>query len=282
MLGVAGLLDLRQHVVEHLLVWLPEHDPGVDAGALAPGPLGLVVAQEEDAAVELVPCAVGVAVVHAPAHGGRRGQVEELVDVAAHEEVDVHHEDPLELHEFHAPELGEDLLEAVLLLREAQRAHTGIHVFNGPAVPELRKDLHVVCGHIFGVHADARMPRACPLQRVAQDHGAYQVVRRGTPEADQVCTLPARFLCRRRWLPSLGKVGVHRPLAIGAEAPPAVGPRGPGQPGLRRAPAEGRGLLHGGALQRRGIHQAPLPQPPLPCFPPTQQQLQPRQRGQSS
>mmetsp|Transcript_83679 Transcript_83679/g.249746 ORF Transcript_83679/g.249746 Transcript_83679/m.249746 type:complete len:459 (+) Transcript_83679:604-1980(+) len=223
-LRVAGLLDLRKHLLPSRGIGVPEHDPSVDAGALAPGPLRPVAAEEEVATVELVPRAVREAVVHAPTHGGWRRQVEELVDIRPHEEVDIHHQDLLELGELHATELREDLLKAVLLLREAQGPHAGVHVLDRPAVPEPGQDLHVACRHIVRVETDTRVPRTGPLQGVAQDHGPDEVVCGRTPEADQEGVLPSDLLRRSDRPPGLREVGVHGPLAVWAEAPPAVRP----------------------------------------------------------
>mmetsp|Transcript_39675 Transcript_39675/g.114512 ORF Transcript_39675/g.114512 Transcript_39675/m.114512 type:complete len:273 (-) Transcript_39675:111-929(-) len=223
--GVVSLRELLKHELQHLEAWPPEHDAGVDARALAPR-VGLAGGgtREEASAVDGVAVLVRPApvVVHAAPERGRRGEPEEVVDVPEDQEIDVQHQDLLKVHEAHAAQLREDLLETRVLLLPAQRRR-GLHVLHEAAVPDLREQLDQECRDVIGMEAHERVWRPRLPDGVPQHQRPQHVGARGAPERDDVGVLALgawqRLLHGRLFAqhPRL-----HRPLAAGAEAAPAL------------------------------------------------------------
>mmetsp|Transcript_51807 Transcript_51807/g.150662 ORF Transcript_51807/g.150662 Transcript_51807/m.150662 type:complete len:298 (-) Transcript_51807:226-1119(-) len=211
---VVRLLQLVEHLLENLLVGLPQHHAGVDACADAPRPPGGVLAQEEAPAVDGGAVERGPAlVVHAPAHGRGRRQVEKVVDVRSDQEVDVHDADLGEVVQPHAMQLREYLLEALALVVDAQAPGGDLDVLHLPAVPDPPQQAQVGLRHVGGVEAHEGVPGVRPPDRVAKDERTQDVGRRGSPQVDDEGVSAARLPPRRLGAPEGRAAHVDRPFA---------------------------------------------------------------------
>mmetsp|Transcript_96885 Transcript_96885/g.278253 ORF Transcript_96885/g.278253 Transcript_96885/m.278253 type:complete len:288 (+) Transcript_96885:1406-2269(+) len=216
---MVGVQDLREHLLPLSLIGPPEHDARVDTPSLTPGREAAPGrAPEEDPSVDAL--TVPVAAAGASGHGRRGGQLEERVDAAEHERVDVQHQHLLVLHQAHGLQLREDPVEARLPV-VVQRAHALDVVDLVRLPPTTGKQIYSSGLDVICVNADEVVRCAQHAQRLRQDHGPEAIFRSCAPQHHDVGILLRRhghlgcFILHRA-----GKLHLDGPLATWAEAFP--------------------------------------------------------------
>mmetsp|Transcript_52147 Transcript_52147/g.113757 ORF Transcript_52147/g.113757 Transcript_52147/m.113757 type:complete len:364 (+) Transcript_52147:681-1772(+) len=198
-LWMIRFIEFSQHLIQHLLIRLPQHHPGVDSGALPPRPSGLtlVLAQQDASAIDRSAVAALTPVVHPTPQGGRGREVEEVVDVLPDQKVNVHHQDLFILREPQTSKLREDMGEALFSIGKAELFHGHLNMADASALPEPRETLDVFSGHIFRKEAEPVVFGSGLPNGRAQHHSTQDVLHGAAPKANQVGIFSFGLRCDR-------------------------------------------------------------------------------------
>mmetsp|Transcript_20016 Transcript_20016/g.55367 ORF Transcript_20016/g.55367 Transcript_20016/m.55367 type:complete len:224 (-) Transcript_20016:359-1030(-) len=162
-LRMALICYLGEHLLDHGRAWSKKHDASVDAARLAPRITVGTRTREEILAIHAV--AMLVADLGPTDHCHGRLEIEEVIYVIPHEEVDIHKQDLRVFDEAQDTELRENVCEAHRLNVRIRQRRRLVHVLYQARDPACApQELKSSRRHIVGVSHDEVVACAGPAQ----------------------------------------------------------------------------------------------------------------------